>query len=116
MNSLNLSSVPPKVSPFSFGDEPASFGDTVSIQCTISGGDTPIFVIWKLNNEPIVNNHMNILLDKRGQRIHMLTIESVSAKHIGNYTCSASNRAGIVDYVSELLVNGLINTYFFNNF
>lgn len=98
--------VPPRISPFSFGDEPSSFGDTVSVQCTIAGGDTPIKVIWRLNDETIVDTHNNILLDKRGERVHTLFIESVKASHIGNYTCLASNRAGTVKHTSQLLVNG----------
>ena len=98
--------VPPKISPFTFGDTPMNFGDTVSVQCTISGGDTPINVIWKLNHEKIPDNLMDILLEKRGQRVHTLFIESVTHKHIGNYSCSATNKAGTVDMVSELRVNG----------
>lgn len=98
--------VPPRISPFTFGDEPSSFGDTISIQCTIAGGDTPIDVVWKLNDKAIVDTHNDILLDKRGQRVHTLFIEAVKASHIGNYTCSATNRAGTVKHTSQLLVNG----------
>lgn len=84
-----------------------SFGDLISIQCSISGGDMPIGVIWKLNNQLIPNDHHDILLDRRGQRVHTLHIEAVTEKHIGNYTCSATNRAGTVEFTSTLLVNGL---------
>lgn len=98
--------VPPRISPFTFGEEPSSFGDTISIQCTISGGDAPLQVVWMLNNNTILNSHDNILLDKRGQRVHTLFIESVRASHIGNYTCVATNRAGTVKHTSQLLVNG----------
>lgn len=102
----SIPKVPPRISPFTFGDEPSSFGDTISIQCTIAGGDTPIDVVWKLNDDIIVNNRDNILLDKRGQRVHNLFIESVRASHIGNYTCLATNKAGTVKYMSQLMVNG----------
>lgn len=79
----------------------------ISIQCSISGGDMPIGVMWKLNNVLIPNDHHDILLDRRGQRVHTLHIEAVTEKHIGNYTCSATNRAGTVEFTSTLLVNGL---------
>lgn len=78
----------------------------MSIQCTISGGDTPIEVTWRLNDETIYDNQMHILLDKRGQRVHTLTIESVTAEHIGNYSCAGTNRAGTVEHATQLLVNG----------
>jgi hypothetical protein len=83
-----------------------SFGDTVSINCVLSGGDTPISVIWKLNGHPLSNGE-DIILEKRGKRIYTLTIESVGKNHIGNYTCSAQNSAGTTEFVSELKVNGL---------
>lgn len=86
----------------------------ISIQCSISGGDMPIGVIWKLNNVLIPNDHHDILLDRRGQRVHTLNIEAVTEKHIGNYTCSATNRAGTVEFTSTLLVNGL--NFLFTNF
>lgn len=102
----SFSKVPPRISPFTFGDEPSSFGDTISVQCTISGGDAPFKILWMLNDMTIVDTHNNILLDKRGERVHTLFIESVKASHIGNYTCVATNRAGSVKHSSQLLVNG----------
>lgn len=64
--------------------------------------------MWKLNSHPISTDHSDIILERRGQRVHTLIIESVSAKHIGNYTCSSNNKAGIFEFSSELLVNGLL--------
>jgi hypothetical protein len=83
-----------------------SFGETVSVQCVLSGGDTPISVIWKLNGQTLSNGE-DIILEKRGKRIYTLTIESVGKNHIGNYTCSAQNSAGTTEHVAELRVNGL---------
>ena len=82
-----------------------SYGDIVSIQCTIAGGDLPVNVTWSLNNHKI-DSYLDIMAERRGKRIHVLTIESVSAKHIGNYTCTAENSAGHVNHTSELKVNG----------
>jgi hypothetical protein len=101
-----FNSVPPRIAPFTFGDEAMSFGDTASIQCVLSGGDTPISVIWKLNGRPLSNGN-DIILEKRGKKFYLLTIESVSFEHIGNYTCSAQNAAGTTEHVAELKVNGL---------
>lgn len=98
--------MPPKIAPFSFGEDPVSFGDVVSVQCTIAGGDLPVNVNWLINGEEIAS-YLEILLDKRGKRIHVLTIESVSEKHAGNYTCNAYNNAALVNYTSELKVNGI---------
>lgn len=97
--------VPPKITPFSFGDEPINFEEPVSVTCTISGGDLPINVIWTHNRAPI-EPYMGILTEKRGKRIYTMMIESVKAKHAGNYTCLAENAAGIVEHTSELIVDG----------
>lgn len=96
--------MPPKIANFDFGDAPASFGDTISIQCTISG-DLPAAVEWRLNGSPL-ESYLEIQTEKRGKRINNLVIDLVSAKHAGNYTCLASNAAGVAEHTSELVVNG----------
>lgn len=80
-------------------------GDTVSVQCTISGGDLPVKTAWTVNGLPI-EPYMEILTEKRGKRITILTIESVSAKNAGIYTCIVENVAGIANHSAELIVIG----------
>lgn len=82
-----------------------NYGETVSVTCTVSGGDLPINFIWLLNRVPI-EPYQDILTEKRGKRISVLMIESVKATHNGNYTCLAENSAGAVEYTSPLIVNG----------
>jgi hypothetical protein len=43
-----------------------------------------------------------------GDRISVLSIQSVAAAHNGEYTCTAENPAGIANYTAELTVNGTI--------
>ena len=99
--------VPPKINYFSFGnDEPMSYGEFINVQCIISGGDLPVNISWILNGKPF-DDYLEIYTTKRGKRINELTIESVAAKHAGNYSCIAENKAGSVNYTAELKVNGL---------
>lgn len=79
--------------------------EPVSISCTLSGGDLPIRTSWTLNGAKIESWH-EILTETRGKRINVLMIESLKAKHAGNFTCVAENAAGIVEHTSELIVNG----------
>lgn len=81
-------------------------GDTVSVQCTIAGGDLPLVVSWTLNGHPL-EAYLEIITQKLGKRINNLIIDSVSAKHAGNYTCIAENLAGIAHHSSELMVIGM---------
>lgn len=83
-------------------------GDTVSVQCTIAGGDLPLEVHWTLNGRPL-EPYLEIATQKMGKRINSLIIDSVSAKHAGNYTCVAENQAGIAHHSSELVVIGMNN-------
>lgn len=101
----SIRTVPPKIVPFSFGNEAMNNDETVSVTCTVSGGDLPINFIWLLNRVPI-EPYQDILIEKRGKRISALTIESLKAAHRGNITCLAENAAGIVEHTSELIVNG----------
>lgn len=101
--------MPPKIVPFSFGIEPMNTYETVSATCTISGGDTPINIIWLLNRAPI-EPYFEISTEKRGKRVNVLLIESLQAKHAGNYTCRAENNAGSVEHSAELVVIGSEHT------
>lgn len=43
---------------------------------------------------------------KIGQKAVLLLIDSVSESHMGNYTCTAKNKAGSVSYTASLNVYG----------
>lgn len=103
---LNLNLVPPKISPFDFGEETLNSGEPASVQCTILGGDLPMTVTWLLNNESI-DEMRDISFSKIGKRIHVLSIESVAGHHAGNYSCRAKNVAGVSEHSAILSVNGL---------
>ncbi|XP_050573274.1 cell adhesion molecule Dscam2 isoform X38 [Bombus affinis] len=98
--------VAPQIAPFPISDEPANWGEAVSAVCTVVKGDLPIEVAWALNGEPITNkNHGDITIQSTGKRVSLMTIEAVSGRHAGEYTCTASNAAGATSYSATLAVN-----------
>lgn len=103
----SLASVPPKIAPFDFGDDPLNYGEPASVQCTILDGDLPINVEWMLNDRSAQELH-DISIVKLGKRVTALTIDSVAGHHRGNYSCRAMNRAGTVEQSATLFVNGLL--------
>lgn len=109
--SLSLSSlpllVPPKVQPFSFGEEPLEDGDAASIQCLVMNGDLPLNISWLFNGVPIALEDISIA--QNSKRVSALTIESAKHHHAGNYSCVASNIAASSLYSAVLLVNGRHN-------
>lgn len=103
--------MPPQIVPFDFGDETINMNEMVSATCTINKGDTPLEVYWTTAPEPKLGaarlmSNDGILITKTTQRISMLSIESVHARHRANYTCVARNAAGVVYHTAELRVNG----------
>lgn len=102
-------SVIPQIFPFTFGDEPINSGETVSIQCTISKGDLPLNMTWRLNGNPIGNN--NGITIMKMKRFSTLNIDSVSAVHTGNYECIAENSAGRTVYSAILNVYGIFDVF-----
>lgn len=101
----------PKISPFNFGSEDSlNLGDSVSTQCSITVGDSPISIQWYLNGQPITDSFQDISVTKLGKKAVALAIDSVNAKHVGSYMCVAKNAAGVVSFTSELIVNGIYLT------
>ncbi|XP_076629350.1 cell adhesion molecule Dscam1-like isoform X26 [Colletes latitarsis] len=97
--------VAPEIVPFDIGEGPANWGDTVTATCTVLKGDYPIQIEWALNGEPISRNHYDISIINTSKRVSLLTIDGVTGRHAGEYTCSVSNAAGGTSYSASLAVN-----------
>ncbi|PBC29921.1 Titin [Apis cerana cerana] len=108
LRSLNadvLLAVSPQIAPISFGDEPVNAGDLVSVQCVVTKGDSPLEITWTFDSQPIRSDRMDVIVSNSGKRVKQLTIESVAARHAGEYTCVASNAAGSTSHSAKLDVN-----------
>lgn len=102
--------VPPQLSPFEFGDEPANAGDTASVQCVMNKGDLPANFSWSLNGRKISqDNAMGIVIGSMSKKMSILNIDSVNGTHRGVYNCHVQNSAGYVNHSSTLEVNGYLN-------
>ncbi|XP_071865655.1 Down syndrome cell adhesion molecule 1 isoform X18 [Bombus fervidus] len=97
--------VSPQIAPISFGDEPVNAGDLVSVQCVVTKGDSPLEITWTFDNQQIRSDRMDVIVSNSGKRVKQLTIESVAARHAGEYTCVASNAAGSTSHSAKLDVN-----------
>lgn len=103
------------ISPFTFSEEELNLDDSVSATCSITKGDLPIKIWWTLSDsyestaEYNITTNDGIVISKAGNKLSVLNIESVKDRHRGNYTCYASNRAGIAYHSAYLAING----YFF---
>lgn len=100
----------PQINPFNFGEDQIYLDETVTATCTITKGDSPINVWWTLSDETRQETNLTtnngVVITRNSQKISMLGIEAVKARHRGNYSCYAKNRAGITKYSAFLEING----------
>ncbi|XP_071455023.1 cell adhesion molecule Dscam1 [Hetaerina americana] len=96
--------VAPQIAQFSFGDEPANYGDISGVQCIVFKGDLPVFISWMLNGKELTQGN-GVSIAKMNQRTSVLSIESVAGRHSGDYSCVAKNAAGYRNYTAHLSVN-----------
>ena len=105
---LFFSLVLPRIMPFSFGvdaEDPLQYGEHATLQCSVVEGDLPLKITWVFHGREL-SSQEGIETTRLGKRANILSIESVSAAHTGNYTCVATNAAGASNYTAELVVQG----------
>lgn len=101
----------PAITPFSFGDEKVNFDEAVTATCTITKGDQPINIWWMVFDdlyqvEKNLSTSDGVMITRNSQKLSILAIEAVKARHRGNYTCFAQNKAGIAQHSAFLFING----------
>ncbi|XP_017467243.1 PREDICTED: Down syndrome cell adhesion molecule-like protein Dscam2 isoform X29 [Rhagoletis zephyria] len=94
----------PQIVPFDFGEERINEQDMVSASCTVNKGDLPIDIYWMKNGGRVYTND-GLIVTRNSQRLSVLSVESVRARHAGNYSCVATNNAGASRQSATLAVN-----------
>jgi hypothetical protein len=79
--------------------------------CSITKGDTPLKIWWSFRGDDDffpynLTTNDGIVISRNGQKLSVLNIEQVKARHRGNYTCFTSNRAGVATQSAYLPING----------
>lgn len=109
---LSFFQVIPQIVPFTFGEEDLNLDDSVTATCSVIKGDMPITIYWALSDsiestsEYNISSNDGVVISKAGNKLSVLNIEAVKARHRGNYTCYAKNKAGTAKHSAYLSVHG----------
>ena len=101
--------VAPKIAPFSRRTSSIQKGERITLTCTIAKGDLPISIVWRKDSANIDSTNAendDIKIIAFNEFISMLTIDDLDVRHIGNYSCLASNSAGTAIRYQTVHVNG----------
>lgn len=86
--------------------------DSVTVTCTITKGDLPVNIWWRFGEENKTSYNLTtndgVVITRTSQKVSLLTIEAVKARHRGSYFCFAQNRGGVAQHDAYLAINGLI--------
>jgi hypothetical protein len=97
--------VPPRIHPFSFGEQALSQGQSMTVPCQVVEGDGPIRIHWRYQGQP-VTPETRVSVVSLGDDSVILSIRAVQADHAGEYACVAQNLAGHHSHSAHLAVIG----------
>ena len=80
-------------------------GEFANLQCIVPTGDLPLTIRWSYPGVAM-GGSSGVITKKVADRVSMLMISVITAKHAGDYVCTAENAAGKSSYSTFLTVNG----------
>ncbi|XP_047472706.1 Down syndrome cell adhesion molecule-like protein Dscam2 isoform X5 [Penaeus chinensis] len=95
---------PPQLLPIDFGSDTFYEGDLAQANCVLRKGDLPVTFEWIFNSKLLeASDSVEVL--NIGERTSLLTINPVRGHHQGNFTCLATNAAGVAQMGATIIVN-----------
>lgn len=80
-------------------------GEFANLQCIVPTGDLPLNIHWSYPGEEM-GGSSGVIAKKVADRVSMLMISVITARHAGEYVCTAENAAGTASHSTILTVNG----------
>lgn len=83
-------------------------GMRAAISCQIVEGDLPVMFTWTKDGDGAIGNGLGTgtVTRNHDEYSSSLVIDRITAEHVGNYTCIATNAAGEEKFTVPLTVNG----------
>lgn len=99
---------PPVISPFHFPKKIDSRQQRVMVTCNVVTGDPPFEFKWYKDSKDLKDSEQ-LAVKVLDEFTSKLTIFKLEPESIGNYSCRASNSAGIDEKRDQLVINGMLN-------
>ncbi|CAN7984998.1 unnamed protein product, partial [Ixodes hexagonus] len=97
----------PQITPFSFQSN-LHEGVRAGLTCLVHAGDPPIRIEWLRDGKPLAPGSQPSqdvsVMSPEGGFVSTLTLQRLSSRQNGNYTCRATNQFASAEYSAELLV------------
>lgn len=101
-----ISSELPQIEQFHFNANGVNGGQAVRVMCMVTSGDLPIDIYWLKDGQPLLRS----IYHKIDEYTLILSLRQTTIGDSGNYTCVASNAAGLASRWSTLKVKGIQGT------
>ncbi|KAL3203339.1 hypothetical protein MRX96_041922 [Rhipicephalus microplus] len=82
-------------------------GDQTAVVCAVVGGSPPFTIRWSKDGRPIAADNEARSVKTLGEGVSTLSLRSISASDVGNYTCVAENAVGSAAVSAALLIQGI---------
>ena len=99
--------------PFLFPNKLLNEGMRSAVSCQILEGSLPITFRWDKDGQPLQGSSGlfepvldGVVIRSNDEYSSTLIIDHLKFEHRGNYTCVATNAAGLASHSAELTVNG----------
>lgn len=96
--------VPPRLAPLAF-PKGTRAGMRAQATCLVQEGDQPLTLSWQKDGQTL-DPRLDIRTSQIDPYTSMMVIESATAAHSGNYTCTATNAARATTSTARLTVSG----------
>lgn len=98
----------PQIEQFHFNPNGVNGGQAVRVMCMVTSGDLPIDIYWLKDGRPLLRS----IYHKIDEYTLILSLRQTTISDSGNYTCVASNAAGLASRWSTLKVKGINRVFY----